>query len=104
MFTADCRFATPAWKMVIIGPGFIGADVKLRDFYLPSNEPGSEKLLELWRVELGWIEALLEKKLLLLGGGQLLGRQVPVGRVHVQSPQLSSGCIALQIKYQLCNI
>ena len=71
------------------------------------DEPSPQELLELGRVELkrgrmkqilkkgdhlgdnlGRVETLLEEQLLLLGGGQLLGSEVPVRRVHVQRAQL----------------
>ena len=53
---------------------------------------------------LGGVEALLQEELLLLSGSQLLRREVPVSRVHVQSTQLRCRCVALQrIRYVTCE-
>ena len=49
------------------------------------------------KANLGGVEALLQEELLLLSGSQLLRREVPVSRVHVQSTQLRRRCVALQI-------
>merc|ERR1719220_3274009 len=71
--------------------------MKVRDASLSPDEPSPQELLELGRVELGRVETLLEEQLLLLGGGQLLGSEVPVRRVHVQRAQLRCRRVPLSV-------
>ena len=54
MLTADCRLATPPWIMIMMEVAIFQNKCCVK--YLASNEPCSEKLLELWRVELEWIK------------------------------------------------
>ena len=46
----------------------------------------------------------MQEQLLLLSSRQLLRRQVPVRRVHVQRPQLRRGGVALQVECQKIHL
>merc|ERR1719220_2386741 len=75
--------------------------MKVRNASLSPDESSPQELLELGRVELGRVETLLEEQLLLLGGGQLLGSEVPVRRVHVQRAQLRRRRVSLSVRLGL---